>query len=95
VGLFLLNTLLGIRILNLFPALNQGIRFLLGLLLGGGLGYTLGLMHKAPLEGQVGGAMAFAVLGVLASMPLGRFSFGLARVSSLLVLGYLGYMYQV
>lgn len=95
VGLFLLNTLLGIRILNLFPALNQGVRFLLGLLLGGGLGYTLGLMHKAPLEGQVGGSMAFAVLGVLASMPLGRFSFGLARVSSLLVLGYLGYMYQV
>ncbi len=94
VGLFLLNTLLVIRMLNLFQALNKGVRLLSGLFLGGGLGYVLGLMQKAPIEGQVGGAMAFAVLGALASTPPGRFSFALARVSSLLVLGYLGFIYK-
>lgn len=94
-SLLFCNTCLGLRILNLFQGIAKGVlRLSLGLVLGGGLGYATGFMQATSLEGRIGGVVVFASLGALASLPPGRFSFALARVSGLIVLGYLGFIYQ-
>lgn len=94
-SLLLLHTVLGVRVLDVFQGLARVWRLLLGVALGGGLGYAIGLVQEASSQRSLWSATVFALVGVLASLSPGRFSFGLLRVSTLMILGYLGFVYKV
>jgi hypothetical protein len=86
--------LLSFQILAPLQNLARGLRLSIGFIGGAGLGYYAAYMREASwlLQGEV--SLAFAVLGMLGMASPRSFSFGLVRVLSLVIGGYLGFIYK-
>lgn len=86
--------LLSFQILAPLQGLARGLRLSIGFIAGAGLGYYAAYMREASWLVQGGVSLAFAVLGMLGMASPRSFSFGLVRVLSLVIGGYLGFIYK-
>ncbi len=86
--------ILSFQVLSPLQGLARALRLSMGFIGGACLGYYAAYMKEASLLVQGGVSLAFAVIGMLGMASPNSFSFGLVRVLSLVLGGYLGFIYK-
>lgn len=86
--------LLSLQMLGLLQKLPGAFRLGIGFIGGGCLGYYASFLREAPLLWQAGIALGGAVFGLLCMATPRAFTFAVARALSLVLGGYLVYIYK-